>query len=538
MLPSRFSIFGDSKRNPSDSQSHRAKSGLATPTLKLRAGKEVYRPGDEVIVTVDVCSPEGPSGVVKNGVSFSLLVKRLGFEIRGIEKLDTQWFATQKPSTDSKQRRGEFVFMDGSAPVIFSNQIVSCGTTKSYVIRTVLPKVIPPSYRGATIRYLYYVKCMVSSQWKILESGPSQRDLVKDLPEVDARIPLQLWVDQKSSGLQCEEGQNYGIVPLSTVQLDIFWKEMDGESEWVRGNGVYDGVEEGYDSSRDDVLSVSSFNPSRENLNRAFGSSMSLLSATARSSSRDVLFLDGERSGLSSNVPLPRLSASEVLQGNNDDKATQPSALLSPRQPPKLTKSLSTDNDEGNISSLAGESFVRARSYNIRLDDRVLLRFSPKDSESTYYFGDTIGGTLTFFHERGTRRCLEVSITLETSETINRQFVHPSRRNSSTITKVQSDRHEVVADLMQTSFLFTIPMDGPMSFCTPHISVQWSLRFEFFTTPKNVDWTRYEHPLLVEGRDKSEWVLPITVHAPPSSIAATHSRSDRNFSLESLWVHS
>ncbi|KAI4369087.1 hypothetical protein MLD38_017574 [Melastoma candidum] len=512
MLPSRFSIFGDSRRNPSDSQLRRAKSELATPTLKLRADKEVYRPGDEVIVTVDVCSPEGPSSVVKNWESFSLLVKRLGFEIRGIEKLDTQWFATQKPSTDSKQRRGETVFMDGSAPVIFSNQIVSCGTIKSYVIRTALPKVIPPSYRGATIRYLYYVKCKISAQWKILESGPSQRDLVKDLPEVDARIPLKLWVDQKNSGLQCEEGQSDGIVPSSTVQLDIYWKEMDGESEWVKANDVYDGVEEGYDSSRDEVLSVSSFNPSRENLNRAFGSSLSLLSSTARSSSRDALLLDGERPGLSLNVPLPRLSASEVLQDNNDvvfatDKATQPLALLSPRQAPKLTKSLSTDNDEGNISSLAGESFVRARSYNIRLDDRVLLRFSPKDSESTYYFGDTIGGTLTFFHEQGARRCLEVSITLETSETIKRQFLHPSRRNTPTITKVQSDRHEVVADLMQTSFLFTIPIDGPMSFCTPHISVQWSLRFEFFTAPKNVDWTRYEHPLLVEGRDKkSLWV--------------------------------
>ena len=84
-----------------------------------------------------------------------------------------------------------------------------------------------------------------------------------------------------------------------------------------------------------------------------------------------------------------------------------------------------------------------------------------------------IGGTLTFFHEEGARRCLEVmakyieqknlqkqlticlivfifhgvdnkyyyfqvSITLESSETVNRRFAHPSRRNSLTITKVDS----------------------------------------------------------------------------------------------------
>ncbi|CAN6803258.1 unnamed protein product [Brassica oleracea] len=86
---------------------------------------------------------------------------------------------------------------------------------------------------------------------------------------------------------------------------------------------------------------------------------------------------------------------------------------------------------------LAAERFTRGRSYNIRMDDQVLLRFSPKNTDSTYYFSDNIGGTLTFFHEEGARRCLEVSVTLETSETINRRFVHPSRRNSPTHTKVQ-----------------------------------------------------------------------------------------------------
>lgn len=147
-----------------------------------------------------------------------------------------------------------------------------------------------------------------------------------------------------------------------------------------------------------------------------------------------------------------------------------------------------------------------------------------------------IGGTLTFFHEEGARRCLELSITLEMSETVSRRFVHPSRRHSPTITKVYSDHHEVVADLIQTSFLFSIPMDGVMTFSTRYVSVQWALRFEFLTTPKNVDWARYEHPLLIEGRDKCEWILPITVHAPPLGAAAAQTRNQRPFSLETLWV--
>ena len=43
---------------------------------------------------------------------------------------------------------------------------------------------------------------------------------------------------------------------------------------------------------------------------------------------------------------------------------------------------------------LAAEGFTTGRSYNIRIDDQVLLRFSPKNSDSTYYFGDMV---LNFF---------------------------------------------------------------------------------------------------------------------------------------------
>ena len=39
---------------------------------------------------------------------------------------------------------------------------------------------------------------------------------------------------------------------------------------------------------------------------------------------------------------------------------------------------------------LAAEGFIRGRSYNIRVDDQVLLRFCPKNSDSTYYFSDMV----------------------------------------------------------------------------------------------------------------------------------------------------
>ncbi|CAK9170240.1 unnamed protein product [Ilex paraguariensis] len=413
------------------------------------------------------------------------------------------------------------------------------------VVRTLLPSVIPPSYRGATIRYLYYVRSTLSGQYLMLENGHFPGESIRDLAELhfgggtvtitsescisvtkitfsndfyahfllaisflnycmtngmeqEARIPLQIWVTQKTNGLLIEGGQTDGIVPAITIILDVYWREMDRDSDWARANETYDGVEEGYESSRDEISSVSSYNPTKENINKAFGSSLSLQSSVARSSNRDSPYIE-ERTSISSHLVLPRLSVAEILYDSSGDVLSpqKASAMVSPSQQIKHVKSLATDDESrgpsvpGTVEPIASEGFIRGRSYNIRLDDQVLLRFSPKNSDATYYFSDMIGGTLTFFHEERARRCLELLITLELSETISRRSVHPSRRHSPTVTKVFSDYHEVVADLVQTSFLFSIPMDGPMSFSTRHVSVQWALRFEFFTTPKNVDWTRF-----------------------------------------------
>ncbi|KAM7511783.1 hypothetical protein LguiB_010658 [Lonicera macranthoides] len=537
MPPRRgFSIFGVGGGGRGGGDSKKLDPVLPPPSLKLQTDKNVYRPGDPVTITIEIRNPTGMC---------SLLLEKLSFEIKGIEKLDTQWFTTQKPLPDTKQRRGEYVFMDCSSPSIVSNQILSSGATKTYVVRTLLPSIIPPSYRGAAIRYLYYVRSTLSGQYLIiLENGQSEHGgSIRHLAEMEARTPLQIWVSQKTNGLVVEEARSDGIVPAMTIQLDVYWKEMDGDSDWARANETYDGVEEGYESSRDEISSVSSYNPSKESIHKAFGSSLSLQSFAARSSTKDSPYLE-ERTSMSSYMAPPRLSVAEVLYDSSGDVLSQQksAAIVSPSQQLKHAKSFSTDDESriqsvpGTVEPVASEDFVRGRSYNIRLDDQVLLRFSPKNSDSTYYFSDMIGGTLTFFHEERARRCLELSITLEMSETISGRSVHHSRRHSPTITKVHSDHHEVVADLVQTSFLFSIPMDGPMSFSTRHVSVQWSLRFEFFTTPKNVDWTRYEHPLLIEGRDKCDWVLPITVHAPPQGTSASHARNDKSVSLEPLWV--
>ncbi|KAF8396060.1 hypothetical protein HHK36_017672 [Tetracentron sinense] len=430
-------IFGE---NNVDGSADGLKSEL-TPSLELQTDKDMYRPGDSVVVTIEIRIPHTANNATEreDGADniFSLLVERLAFEIKGIEKLDTQWFATQKLLSGSKLRRGEQVFLECSTPSIISNQIVSSGGTKtSYykpwydilecskeqetvprdrlirlyadaipstsvvfflqveddgvvlgmlcawnIVRAELPKIIPPSYRGTTIRYLYYVRSTLSGRWLVLENGHSHRESVKDLIELpthlgyvvdhammvmegghyavttvkerEARTPLQIWVTQKTSGLLTEEGQSdgwrigkspfeiaNGLTPnqgFSLLQPSkwIFIGKKRMQSligyvgilsviiftllrEWTtilqaRANEIFDGVEEGYESSRDEISSVSSYNLTKGNIETAFGSSLSLQSYAAKSSNKDHPYLQGQRSSLSSYMALPQLSVAEVL---------------------------------------------------------------------------------------------------------------------------------------------------------------------------------------------------------------------------------
>lgn len=85
----------------------------------------------------------------------------------------------------------------------------------------------------------------------------------------------------------------------------------------ARVSDTNDGVEEGYESSRDEISSVSSYNPLKENLFKSFRSSLSFESTTARSSNRDGLYHDIDCSSLSSNVGLHRLSVAEIMHDSS-----------------------------------------------------------------------------------------------------------------------------------------------------------------------------------------------------------------------------
>ncbi|ONM12341.1 hypothetical protein Zm00014a_043843 [Zea mays] len=375
-----------------------------SPTLKLQTDKETYRPGDSVTVTIEICSPASLKDDVGQAVSGedapSLLLDVLSFELKGIEKLDTQWFSVPKPLPGSKQRRGEHMFLDCSAPSLVSKVIIGAGRTKTYIARVELPKTLPPSYRGISIRYFYYVRTTLFGRPVMLGNGDQYKGLVNNAIHLEARVPLQIRVSQKSSSLLNEEDV-LGNLPFSVDQPSIFWKGKDEDSEWSKANDNVD-LEEGYDSSKDEVSSVSSYNPSKAHPEFSLRSSLSMHSLSSRLSTSELFYNQVERPNFPSYNPIPRLSVSEISD-DHDGGLVASQRKLNILLPDHTSNGqrVSPDSDHSkddaglpltpkNVDPAGSEGFTTGRSYNIRIDDQVLLRFSPKNSDSTYYFGDMV----------------------------------------------------------------------------------------------------------------------------------------------------
>lgn len=79
-------------------------------------------------------------------------------------------------------------------------------------------------------------------------------------------------------------------------------------------------LEEGYDSSKDEVSSVSSYNPSKANPEFSLRSSLSMQSLSSRLSTSEPFYNQVERPNFPSYSPIPRFSVSEISDYHDGGK--------------------------------------------------------------------------------------------------------------------------------------------------------------------------------------------------------------------------
>lgn len=54
----------------------------------------------------------------------------------------------------------------------------------SVMVRAILPEILPPSYKGATLRYHYFIKSTLSGRFMASENSQFYEDPTKDFIEV------------------------------------------------------------------------------------------------------------------------------------------------------------------------------------------------------------------------------------------------------------------------------------------------------------------------------------------------------------------
>lgn len=52
------------------------------------------------------------------------------------------------------------------------------------ILRINLPTIIPPSYRGSTVRYLYHVKSEMSGKYVNMKDGHPHGESMQKLPDI------------------------------------------------------------------------------------------------------------------------------------------------------------------------------------------------------------------------------------------------------------------------------------------------------------------------------------------------------------------
>lgn len=104
-IPEVFPFFKRERQQAAASLKANGDAAQHAPSVKLSTDKPSYRPGDTLLVTIEVnCDKKLP---LHSPAEF-LVLESLVVEIRGIEKLDPQWLLTAELPRGAKQRRGLF----------------------------------------------------------------------------------------------------------------------------------------------------------------------------------------------------------------------------------------------------------------------------------------------------------------------------------------------------------------------------------------------------------------------------------------------
>ncbi|CAD7696629.1 unnamed protein product, partial [Ostreobium quekettii] len=428
--------------------------------LEVHPDRACYHPGDAFRAAVDVANDGAPGPP-----SSALRLADLSVEVSGAERVDPGWVApaylASSPHASRDSRRVVRDIFRSETARLGDDCPLSAGTSRRFAVGLRLPRTLPPSFKGTSVRYVYevVVSAKLAPGGECGRRGGERRLQVKAAfqvwPRADGmdRSTRAIGGGGSPRGGPAQSGAE-GEAPTLEVafaspgeRLPLQW----GELRRSRGGLVASGSE--VDES--DVVLETPRNDAIENQNPNMGMSM----------------------------PPPSVCESEF-------SAPGSSFTVSPmsRRPSGPDVAAKSPGVEPVVTS------VSQRTYNLRMGDDLLVKFTLQPPmRQVLHPGATFGAVLDFrdsfgrgedatpAKRSGARRCMMVSVMMETEEEVRGEWLPPSlrARDSCAIRRLYSEHMELTSDVLVTNFTFSVPPGAPPSFRTPLLALSWVLRFEF-----------------------------------------------------------
>ncbi|CAG8632155.1 8546_t:CDS:2 [Acaulospora morrowiae] len=187
------------------------------------------------------------------------------------------------------------------------------------------------------------------------------------------------------------------------------------------------------------------------------------------------------------------------------------------------------EKDENSVANTAAilSKHMRKANYDICKNNQCVAQLCLL--KTSYRLGDIVIGTLNF--AEAVIPTYQVSITLENSETVEPSIANRPQPQIARVTrKVHGEHHEFCLNAQRISFAISIPTNCTPDFATTGVKLQWYLRLEFITGPKdqlplvslNVDERHHYHQAIEEVNVETfDCSIPIKVYPTSYESART-----------------
>lgn len=443
--------------------------------LQLVLDKVSYFPGESVTATVKLCSELIDAAL--HGFS-AVIVKDLSVHAAGVERSDPQWisklYRPEFPADVIDARRVVRYIFDTEATQVLLNTPLARADSRDFIVRLKLPPQLPPSFKGSSVRFLYFLEARANIELVTGDEGtPNSTKEIHAYTVINVRPSI---VNNKKSRLTSQDVPDYDMdVPLMDYKLETFVSKLKYEE--VSG-------QEGYMLSKQMAGHAS----------RVITGPIS-----KQASGGHQVLLETE---------LGDEDVSEEDDGEKDGHE--------PSSPNNFCRS---------VSGQLRRATVAGKSYILNLGETPLVKIMLQPPLDGYLQpGSTFNGVLDFRvqHTHSSAgptpamSCHQVVVMLETEEVINPEFRGSTRtRQNGVIRKMCCEHQELCKDTVLSHFIFSIPPYATPSFRTPMVSYRWLLRFELGVGPP-IELQASERGFKAPRVQQLVWTLPIIVFPPTS----------------------